>query len=240
MSEEYKSSRSNSLLWAIKFIGIAALLYIGPSLVAIAVHELIRQWYFDGVIPKVQPMWFIAVVAGIDTILRAVGAIWLAVKFNKNEKIIHWRPPTLLQIGYTILIWGQYILGLVIATSLADHLFSSFNASQEQDLGFSTVQNGANLILVFLLLVVIVPFCEEVVFRGYIYGKLKTKLSIIPSAIITSVLFGLAHGQWNVGIDTALLSIAAIYLVEKHKTIWTAILLHMIKNCLAFVFVFLR
>ena len=86
---------------------------------------------------------------------------------------------------------------------------------------------------------VVAPISEELLFRGFLYGKLKSrKLKPLFSAIVTSLLFGLVHGQLNVGIDTFILSMMMIYLLEKRQSLWVTIMLHMIKNGVAFLALF--
>ena len=45
----------------------------------------------------------------------------------------------------------------------------------------------------FLMLGIVAPICEEVFFRGFIFAALWKRLSIVPSAAITGVLFALVH-----------------------------------------------
>lgn len=59
------------------------------------------------------------------------------------------------------------------------------------------------------------------------------------AAIITSVLFGLVHMQWNIAIDTFIFSFALIYVFEKTGNLRASILLHALKNGIAFIGIFL-
>jgi membrane protease YdiL (CAAX protease family) len=53
-----------------------------------------------------------------------------------------------------------------------------------------------------------------------------------------SALFGLAHMQWNVAIDVFVLSMVACYLRELTGSIWAGIILHCLKNLIAFIALF--
>ena len=57
-------------------------------------------------------------------------------------------------------------------------------------------------------------------------------------ATLVSALFGVAHGQWNVGLDVFVLSMVACGLREATGSIWAGIVLHMIKNMVAFMATF--
>ena len=79
---------------------------------------------------------------------------------------------------------------------------------------------------------------EELLFRGYLHQKLKVLTNLHFSAIVTSFLFGLAHRQLNVAIDTFVLSMVIIYVLEEHDNVLAAITIHALKNGYAFLFIF--
>jgi abortive infection protein len=86
---------------------------------------------------------------------------------------------------------------------------------------------------------VLTPLFEELIFRGFLYGKLRIRA--VPwwlSAVVVSALFGLAHMQWNVAIDVFCLSMVACALREVTGSIWAGTLLHIIKNMIAFIIKF--
>jgi membrane protease YdiL (CAAX protease family) len=58
------------------------------------------------------------------------------------------------------------------------------------------------------------------------------------TTLVVSVLFGIAHGQWNVGIDVFALSVSMCVLRELTGSIWAGALVHIIKNLIAFIGVF--
>jgi len=52
-------------------------------------------------------------------------------------------------------------------------------------------------------------------------------------------VFAVAHFSWNVGVDVFALSIVLCSLRIMTKTIWAPILVHMIKNGIAFFILFI-
>ena len=95
-----------------------------------------------------------------------------------------------------------------------------------------------DFIMAFICLVVLAPLCEEIIFRGWLYGKLRFRMPALPAILIVSVLFGIMHGQWNVGVTVFAMSLGMCVLREFTGTIWAGVLLHMIKNGIAFYFLF--
>jgi membrane protease YdiL (CAAX protease family) len=59
-------------------------------------------------------------------------------------------------------------------------------------------------------------------------------ISVIASSLLVSLLFGVVHLQWNVGVNVFALSIVLCSLREITGTIYAGILLHMLKNGVAF------
>lgn len=143
---------------------------------------------------------------------------------------------------------GLAPVGFIIATLLAAGLVAIFNifpwfdAEQVQEVGFSIYLTGFEKIVAFLILVVVAPIAEELIFRGWLYGKLRPMLSekipnwasMMISIFLVSLLFGIIHLQWNVGVNVFAMSIMLCGLREITGTIYAGILTHMIKNGVAF------
>lgn len=142
-----------------------------------------------------------------------------------------------------------FVVSLLLAAGLAAlfNLFPWFDAEQVQDVGFSPYIIGVDRVVAFVVLVVIAPIAEELVFRGWLYGKLRKILnakmsdmgSMIISILLVSLLFGLIHMQWNVGVNVFALSIVLCGMREITGTIYAGILTHMIKNGVAFYLLYI-
>jgi membrane protease YdiL (CAAX protease family) len=155
------------------------------------------------------------------------------------------RKPKLLDIGYAGIMLIAYFAVYLIVITVVSKIIPSLNVNQEQQLGFEKVTN-LQLPLVFISLVILPPLIEEIVMRGFLYSGLKNKLSYVPSVIITSGLFAIAHLQfgseapllWVAAIDTFVLSLFLIYLKERTNSLWSPIFLHGLKNLIAFMSIF--
>ncbi|HVI69827.1 MAG TPA: CPBP family intramembrane glutamic endopeptidase, partial [Magnetospirillaceae bacterium] len=95
------------------------------------------------------------------------------------------------------------------------------------------------LIAAFITLVLVTPFTEELIFRGFVFAGFRRRLPFWLAALGVSALFAWIHGQWNVGLDVFVMSLVGCYLIEKTKNLWSAIFLHMLKNGVAFYLVYL-
>jgi membrane protease YdiL (CAAX protease family) len=86
-----------------------------------------------------------------------------------------------------------------------------------------------------LLIVFAAPISEEVLFRGMLFGGLRTRLPRLAAALISAVLFGGLHALTGVSAVPPLIAFGFILalLYEKTGSIIPGILLHMLNNSVA-------
>lgn len=142
-----------------------------------------------------------------------------------------------------------FIVYLILAAGLVAvfNLFPWFNASETQSLGFSLYSTGIDRVIAFLTLVIVAPVAEEIIFRGFLYGRLREKfhgqmpewVGVMIAVFLTSLLFGIVHLQWNVGVNVFALSIVLCGLREITGSIYAGILLHVLKNFVAFYLLYM-
>lgn len=191
--------------------------------------------------------WSNSVVGQFTFVLAAealtIGAIWLFLRYRRADwrllgfgRSLLWR-----DLGYALLAFAAYYIILTAAANFLGWIFG-VNLDQKQDLGFSSVTGLFEKILTFVSLVVLPPLAEETVFRGFLFGGLRSKLPFVGAALITSVLFAVPHllesdsgVLWIAGVDTFILSMVLCYLREKTGALWAGIAVHMLKNTVAFL-----
>lgn len=132
-------------------------------------------------------------------------------------------------------------LALTLVVSVFGMLFLTFvDYSQVQNTGFGGMSHQYEYALAFITLVILAPFAEETLFRGYLFGKLRKYVPLWLAILITSLLFAVVHGQWNVGLDVFALSIILCLLRVVSGSLWPSIMLHMLKNGVAFYLLFIK
>lgn len=177
-------------------------------------------------------------IYGIWAFLKSRAVSWKTIGLSRR--------PKLRDVGSALLVFVVYFATLAFLTAVISYVLPSVNLEQKQQLGFDQAKVTGDLILVFISLVILPPIAEEIMVRGFLYTGLRAKFTKISSAIITSAIFGLAHLQlgsgaaplWNAAIDTMLLSFFLIYLREKTGALWAGMLVHGLKNCIAFLILF--
>lgn len=98
---------------------------------------------------------------------------------------------------------------------------------------------GVSFPVMWLLMGVYGPFCEEFVFRGVLYGGYKKSGSLIGAILLSSLAFGLMHMNFNQAIYAFAIGILLSMLVEATGSLWASTFCHMIFNsfqvCLMFL-----
>lgn len=178
-------------------------------------------------------------------------SVFLLLKFLKKRKNNVAILGLVKQVKWSDLFYaiGTYILYFVVflfVIQIATSLFPAIDVEQKQQIGFDTVSQW-KLPLVFISLVILPAVVEELLIRGFLYGGLREKIPKIFAVFLTSFIFAVAHLQfgsgekllWVAAIDTFVLSIFLIMLREKTGRLWSSIMLHGIKNSVAFVSLFI-
>lgn len=161
--------------------------------------------------------------------------------------------PTFTDLGLAPVGFVAYIvLGWLVATFFQN--FSWYNAYEQQEVGFKFAYNFADRLLIFIPVILIAPIAEEIIFRGFLYSKIKQQfgkkssskwhnfLRIAVPTLVTSLLFGFMHlsftgsgfGQLNTGISMVVMGIVLCLLREiSGDSIYAGIIMHMLKNLIA-------
>ncbi len=141
-----------------------------------------------------------------------------------------------------LFVWGLYFASSAALVVLLYSLhIPGLDLQQKQNIGFSTSMGGSvvGYVAAFLALVVAAPILEEIIFRGYLFGRLRKTSSFVVSAILTSAVFAYLHGQLNVAIDVFVLSLFLCWLRNKFDSIWPGVIVHAFKNGLAYTLLFI-
>lgn len=90
-----------------------------------------------------------------------------------------------------------------------------------------------NTVIVILLLVVIAPITEELIFRGVLLHYARKYIKFCGANLFQAFLFGLYH--WNIlqGLYAAVMGLLLGYICYKFKTVMASIILHVIINASA-------
>jgi uncharacterized protein len=169
-----------------------------------------------------------------------IAALLYVIKYRKISRpsVLYFKKPKLRDIGLVFLGYGMYFAIVSVVLILVKAYVPQINLGEKQELGLQSI-TSAMLPLTYLALAILPPLSEEMMFRGFLLSRLRMhKVSKWASAIAVSGLFALSHGQVNVAIDTFILSMVMIYVLGIRRNLWITVGIHMLKNTLAFLGLF--
>ena len=239
--EQINSERKRQPWWKLAIWGIALAAWVGGTL-------FISQYLVGKIFILLLPVALLtnnvvnaiySVVAYAVCMIVSIGLPWWVLKMKTTRDEIGmrglptWTDLLLAPVGFVV---TMILAGVLTAIMMA--LFPGDFWQQAQDVGFHGLYQFHEYALAFICLVVLAPICEEILFRGWLYGKLRFRMPMVPAMLIVSALFGIMHGQWNVGVTVFAMSLGMCLMRELTGTIWSGVILHMIKNGIAFYALF--
>jgi membrane protease YdiL (CAAX protease family) len=243
--------KSNSVKACILVIGTVLLFFIAQILGVLVIFAVLSVFGFNP--EEIQSMLTDNIYVQFFSILSIeVVTLLLIAYILKMKGASLWKGvglgtrPTFGNLGYSLLAYGAYFVTFIFIAVFVSWAIPAVDVDQAQQLGFDS-PTGLELIPVYLSLVVLPAFVEEVLFRGFLFQRLRALINLKLAIFITSLIFSVAHLEFLSGgplnyiaaIDTFIFSIFLIALLLKTKTLWASIFLHGIKNSIAFVVLFI-
>jgi membrane protease YdiL (CAAX protease family)/uncharacterized RDD family membrane protein YckC len=142
------------------------------------------------------------------------------------------RPFTLYGAGLALAAYGAYI-------GFIGTFYAPFIQPEQQDITTDLGVDESTLAAIVggILIVVLAPISEEIFFRGFFFGALRTRLTLWPAAAISATVFGLLHlssGDLSVVPPLVILGMLLAWLYEYNGSLGPPIMLHMINNAIAY------
>jgi membrane protease YdiL (CAAX protease family) len=142
--------------------------------------------------------------------------------------------------------WGR-IVGIAVVTFIAMYVVTAaytLIALELFDLDFlepddqvpdEFFDQKVALAVLGIAVVIGAPFTEELFFRGFLYGGVRTYIAVPLAALVTGVLFSLLH--FNVGLIIPFTLIGAILALSYQRSgnLWTSIGAHFFFNFISFM-----
>ncbi|MCA9328742.1 CPBP family intramembrane metalloprotease, partial [Candidatus Saccharibacteria bacterium] len=222
MSKDLSSIRKNYAILSGVALGSAGLFFISQILAVLVLVIVLKLLGNSG--GEIENL--LEANSLVQLVLVTMVASLSVFLVLKILKYLHEKPkkflllenkPTLKNLKDIAITYAGYFLTLVVVVVIINIINATFfpnapliDTEQAQDLGVQGA-SGWGLVPVFLMLVVIPPIYEEIIFRGFLFNMLRKKGSLIVSGILTSVMFGAAHLEfnnlnWIAAIDTLIFS----------------------------------
>ena len=177
--------------------------------------EEVIQVVLDASMPSV-------VISGILTI----GVLWLIFVCRKKKfaqeiclrKLQPVRIVPIVLMGLSL----NVVTGLVLSF-VPEEWMSAYEATS------SMVMTGSTVMMI-LATVIMAPVIEEIIFRGLAYTRMKKGMPTAVAVLLSSALFGVAHGQWVWMLYAFAFGLVLVWVFERSKSLLANMLLHFSYN----------
>lgn len=200
-------------------------------------------WFVPG-IPLTDPFASIIATAALD--LGAIAAALYARRFLRTLEnlprialIAHTYPqpaPALPILKAALVGVGAFLIARAIFIPVAlawDWLLNlaGIDAAEQDLVGFFRDETSvARLAALSIVAIVIAPAAEEMVFRGGLFGYLRTRMHRSFAVLIPSILFGLVHGNLRSFPLLVILGMINSVAYERTGRLTTPIVVHALVN----------
>ena len=147
-------------------------------------------------------------------LLRAPGTRWL------------W---TGLGVGVALRLLAFVISALWIA-------FTGDAWNPHQDLADSAALGGWSFVAILALGGLVIPFAEELLFRGVLFGALR-RYGPVLAGLVSATLFGVAHVWPPLVLFAFVVGVVHAWMRERSGSIWPAVISHAVVNTLSIVMI---
>jgi uncharacterized protein len=98
----------------------------------------------------------------------------------------------------------------------------------------------AQIVLSVIAVIVAAPLGEELFFRGFLFGSLRSRFSFLPAAGISGLVFGLFHVQPLLVAVMVIVGIALAFLYERRRSLAVCIAAHAIFNLIGYTLIVMQ
>jgi len=166
----------------------------------------------------------------------AIGAATFANRSGLREGLrrLGLRKPSGPVVSTILIAIGAYAVSALALTALLQ--------PEQKDIAESLGADADSALLVTIvagiLIAPVTAFCEELFFRGLLFGGMRQRLPLWPAAIASGVIFGALHltaGDLGVALQLSILGTIFAWTYERSGSLWVPISLHLANNTIAFI-----
>lgn len=217
--------RISDLLLAL-IVGLGATRLAGVVVVALLAAPGFRG---DGELPDLQVL--IVLILSVQTV-GLLGAIYFFAIFRRG---LAWAEIGLrpLPQGWLARAAGVGVIAFVLSILVnlgVQSLMAEPPRNPQLDLIAPDGFSWSGLLITLAFVGAIVPFAEELFFRGLVYGWLRQRMSVWLAASVSGLGFAVLHGIWWLIPALLLLGVILALIYERSGSIWTAVVTHGLFN----------
>ncbi|MGE1165186.1 CPBP family intramembrane glutamic endopeptidase [Peribacillus simplex] len=163
----------------------------------------------------------------------ALSLILFLMRKDMKEKMDRSTPASIP----TSILWAFAGVFLALfAQSIAGYIEQMLGVESESENTQQLISLIYQVPIVIFVTSVIGPILEEIIFRKIIFGSLHKRFNFFISALLSSVIFGLAHGELEHLLLYSAMGFTFAFLYEKTGRILVSMSAHIAMNTLVIIF----
>lgn len=215
-----------------KAVGIIIIFQIVAGILGI-IPNLIETSIYGEVINRFT--WFRALVN--DLVIQFIGVIIIIKMMKAKDDNSRYNS---IAIGITkkdyIYCAGLIVSFIMIKYGILNEILEILESSvpSESLKELNELINNSSWILLFVEIVIIAPVFEEIIFRGIILNGMLKKYSPKKAIIVSSLIFGLIHGNLPQGLNAFVLGLVIATVYYYTRSLYISMFMHAANNFLVF------
>lgn len=184
----------------------------------------------DRVAPEVRAVLMPIVLAGqsLAFLIAFLWIVWHGRRLSLRQLGLGTLPPAWLKRGA---LWGAgAILPAILVNAITLVLIGAEETNPQVELLAPAGPSLWGFLVILPLVSILVPFVEELAFRGVLYGWLRQQLPQGLAILISAVIFAVAHGIPQLMPALILVGVLLARLRELEDSLWPCIAMHGVFN----------
>lgn len=159
----------------------------------------------------------ITVAFWIGTAMAATGLLAATAGSSYAQRDAIWACLALVMLPVLGVTWRQLVLSLAVAAGLLACAWVLLNLA-----------DGA------VALAGLIPVAEEGLFRGYLYGRLRPRIGVVPALLMTNLIFAAMHFSPHQMVRQLALGSVLTVLYELTGSLPMTVAAHVLHNLIVF------
>jgi membrane protease YdiL (CAAX protease family) len=214
--------------------GVALLIVAAAAALGLLARGLMAAF---GLNPEQRLISPVVYAVGLGIYLAAIGGIYALVGRRAGGKALGLRPPDRLSLLLVPPLFVAGIMALALVNATVGLLMGGFENPQVEALTGGAALAPSEVLLLLILVAGVVPFAEELFFRGLVYPLMRRDLGPALAIPLNAALFALVHVIPQLLPGLFVIGLILTYLRERSGSIWPGVLYHALQNGLALLLI---
>ncbi len=218
-------------LWTWRDVGgVVLLIVVVAAALGLLARGLVAAF---GLTPEQRLISPAVYVVGLGIYLAVIGGVHALVGRRAGGAALGLRPPDRLSLLLVPPLFVAGIMALALVNAAVGLLMGGFENPQVEALTGGAALAPAEVLFLLILVAGLVPFAEELFFRGLVYPLMRRDLGPALAIPLNAALFALVHVIPQLLPGLFVIGLILAYLRERSGSIWPGVLYHALQNGLA-------